>query len=128
MIKTKSKMELGITNVDAKDQVEKIYLTALARINLKDYLLYDATFTEEGKPSNKGRHVYRFPDREVEAGDKIILLITKGTSTTGIKTTSKTDKALTLYWDRNSPIINDKGDSLTLVRIENEKSFSIGSK
>lgn len=123
MIKTKHKMKLEITGVDGKGHVEKIYLIAHAEINLKDYLIYDATFADDGKPSNRGRHAYRFQDHVVEAGHKITLRITNG-----ISTVLKIVGNLYLCWNRNNPIINDTGDYLTLIEIKDKQVFSTGPK
>lgn len=131
MIKTRSKMKLEVTRIegpdDNKDHVEKIFFAAQAGINLNDYLLYDTTFTDSNKESNKGRHVYRFPDYEVKETKEVELWIAKR-QRLGIKVKSVMERSSQFHWDRSGPIINDTGDKLTVVKIETAKAFEVKPK
>ena len=124
-------MKLEITRVegtdDNEDHIEKIYFVAQAGINLNNYLLYDTTFTDENKESNKGRHVYRFPDYEVSETKEVELWIAKR-QRLGIKVKSAMQKSPKFHWDRIGPIINDTGDKLTVVKIEAAKTYEVRSK
>lgn len=122
MIKTmkiKEKANLEIVNIEGKGREEVITLVAQAGTNLKNYLIYDTTFTEEGEQSNKGRHIFRFPDYEVEACQEITLKITPGI---------KIKRPATFYWHRSSPVINDTGDYLVLIEIKSEQQFTVVPK
>lgn len=119
MIKTRQKAKLKIANVESKGREEVITLVAQAGTNLKDYLIYDTTFTAEGEQSNKGRHVFRFPNYEVEACQEITLRITSGI---------KIKRPATFYWHRSSPVVNDTGDYLVLVEIKSEQRFPVAPK
>ncbi|MDJ0365902.1 hypothetical protein QMK33_12130 [Hymenobacter sp. H14-R3] len=131
MIRTRSKIELEITRIegpdDNKDHVEKIYFTTQAGINLNDYLLYDTTFTDGNKESNKGRHVYRFPDYEVKEMNEVELWIAERQKL-GIKVKSIMQISPKFHWDRSSPIMNDTGDKLTVVKIATAKAFEARPK
>lgn len=119
MIRIKKKGKLEIINVESKGREEKITFIAQAGTNLKNYLIYDATFTADGKQSNRGRHVFPFPNYEVDARQKITLIITSGI---------KIKRPATFYWHRNSPVINDTGDYLVLVEIKSEQRFLVAPK
>lgn len=119
MIKTKQRGKLEITDVKSKGREERITLIAQAGTNLKNYLIYDTTFSADGKLSNKGRHVFPFPDYEVEACQEITIVITSGI---------KVKRPATYYWHRSSPVINDTGDHLVLVEIRGEQWFPVASK
>ena len=109
---------------DNKEGVEKIFLNAQAGINLNDYLLYDTTFTDDDKQSNKGRHIYRFPNFEIDETHNIVLWIAKGPRL-GTKLLADKTKGHRFYWGRTGPIINNTGDNLTLVRIAAEQLFEV---
>jgi len=119
MIKIKQRRKLEITNVENEGREERVTFTAQAETNLRNYLIYDTTFTAEGEQSNKGRHVFRFPDYEVEACQEITLII---------KTGIKIKRPATFYWHRSSPVINDTGDHLVLIEIKSEQRFSVAPK
>lgn len=119
MVRIKQKEKLEITNIESKGREERITLVAQAGINLKNYLIYDTTFTADGKQSNKGRHVFPFPDYEVNACQEINLVITSGI---------KIKRPATFYWNRSSPVINDTGDHLVLVEIRDKQLFPVASK
>ena len=108
------KMNLEITKITNKNNRETIFLTARADINLKDYVIYDTTFAADGKLSNKGRHVFPFPELEVKSNQQIFLVITSNI---------KMKKPLTFYWHRKSSVINNTGDHLVLLKIENKQNF-----
>ncbi|UOQ53058.1 hypothetical protein [Hymenobacter cellulosivorans] len=122
-------MELSITNVDNISKPEIIYFYASEALNLKDYLLYDATFSDEDHPSNKGRHVFRFPTHALKKGDRIALEIgegpRKGEPATITVGGTKGVKTHVFYWDRKAPIINNTGDKLTLVKIADDHVFTV---
>lgn len=119
MIKTIRRGKLDIAKMKSKGREERITLVAQAGTNLKNYLIYDTTFTADGKQSNKGRHIFRFPDYEVEVCQEITLTITSGI---------KVKRPATFYWNRSSPVINDTGDYLILIEIRGEQWFPVASK
>lgn len=47
---------------------EKIVLEVLEDTNLGDFLILDTTYSSSGKISNKVRHPYWFPNKEVKKG------------------------------------------------------------
>ena len=72
-------MNLEIRNVaDNATDEERVVLYVLADCNLNDYLLFDSTYDEEGKISNKHRHLFVFPDQQVKKGDYIRIYTKEG--------------------------------------------------
>ncbi|WP_400190682.1 hypothetical protein [Hymenobacter sp. B81] len=122
-------LPLVITNVENTTQPERIFLHAKEALNLNDYLIYDATFTDEEHQSNKGRHVYRFPTHLVAKDARIVLEIgpgpRKGNPVDLTVGTTANVKGHRHYWDRKAPIINNTGDKLTLVRIASDNIFTV---
>ena len=71
-------MKLSIVGI--KDNVtddERVLIKVEENCNLNKYILYDETFDENGRPSNKVPHMYRFDSLEVKKGD-YVSLYTKG--------------------------------------------------
>lgn len=108
---------------DNKQRVEKIFVKAVRDVELSDYLIYDTTFDDEDEFSNKGRHVYRFPTCELTKGKWAVIRIEEGER--GPEPIHIDDKpGLLFHWGRKAPIINNTGDTLTLVEIKGTSVFS----
>ena len=123
----------SVLNADNNGNPETIFFTVHAAANLGDYLIYDATFSDEDEVSNRGRHVYRFPTHAVKAGEEITLAIAKGPRrglTSFIKVGGKQVPSHGFFWNRTAPIINNTGDTLTLVKVEakSEHVFNVPAK
>ncbi len=92
--------------------------------NLSKFLLYDTTYDDEGRISNKLPHMLRLPDYNVRVQQTPqIRLYTSRTypiqewvDPSGINT-------LILSWRLNETIWNKEGDKATLVEISNESEL-----
>lgn len=104
--------------------MEKIFFEISGPVNLANYLLYDATFGNEDELSNKGQHVYHFPAHAADAGDEVLLYIGEGPrkgNQCSVTANGKQTIGHRFYWNRKSPLINNTGDKLTLIKIEPDK-------
>lgn len=109
--------------------VEKVFFRAKKGANLKNYLLYDNTFTDEDELSNKGQHAYRFPTFAITEDCYIVLWVAKGPRRGKPVTISIKGKSAgsgqRFFWNRRAPIINNTGDKLTLVKIADQQIFDV---
>jgi hypothetical protein len=111
------------------DGVEKVYFYAKKGENLKNYLLYDNTFTDEDELSNKGQHAYRFPTFSVTEDCYIALWIGKGPRK-GVPAIihnkgKKVGTGHRFFWNRKASVINNTGDKLTLVKIADQQVYEV---
>ncbi|MDD0841485.1 hypothetical protein [Pseudomonas sp. Gutcm_11s] len=120
-------MDLKILSVhghgDHKE--EYVLLEAIEDCDVGRFQLCDTTFTRDGKVSNKLRHTYWFPDKEVKKGD-LISVWTK----TGSDTTTKNKKGTPVhrfYWGLTKAVWNDDGDCAVLQYIGAWKAVSVKS-
>lgn len=118
-------MELKLLSVTAQGDASKEYLTlrVLEDCNLKNYMIFDSTFSSNGATSNKHRHVFVFPSWDVKKGDYIFLRTRPGSH--GKLTTSNSFPAHGFHWGLNSPVWNETGDTAHLIKISSENKLNI---
>lgn len=116
-------MELDIVGVSkTQNGAEYLELSVTAETtNLRDYAITDATFDENGDLSNKQRHFFKFPDKEVVKGQRIILF------TQNMKQSQGTVDGSIVYfaWKLNHDVWNDTGDNITLLKIAETKTKQV---
>ncbi len=102
--------------VNASDPAnEFVRLHTDVKINLKGFAVVDRTFDADGKVSNEFRHIYVFPDLEVNPGEWIRLYTGVGKNSTGEN--GNKEKVHFLYWNAKECVWNDKGgDTATLIK------------
>ncbi|MEX2410160.1 MAG: hypothetical protein WD607_02105 [Candidatus Paceibacterota bacterium] len=118
-------MNLEIISIHNNGDQNKEYvlMKVLQNCDAGHYILADSTYTDDGKISNKVRHTYWIPDKEVEKGD-LISIWTKD----GKNTTSKTDSGTPIhrfFWGLNKPVWNDEGDCAVLFEVNTWQIFSV---
>lgn len=78
-------------------------------------VLADSTYTASGKVSNKLRHTYWLPSKQVSKGDYIVVFTGKG------KSASSEDKygvpVHRFYWGLETAVWNDDGDCAVLQEL-----------
>lgn len=118
-------MELKLVSVTSQGDPAKEYLTlrVLEGCNLKNYMVLDSTFNSDGTTSNKHRHVFVFPDWEVEKNDYIFLRTRPGKH--GKFTTSNGFPAHGFHWGLSSPVWNETGDTVHLIKMSAVKKLNI---
>lgn len=102
---------------------EKVLLTVLEDCNLKYYQIADTTYTSEGKISDKLRHFYWFPVKDVKKGDTIILYTKEGNNTSKQLPNGKTQ--YTYYWGLDNFVWNNDGDAAVLFEINKWKTTKV---
>jgi hypothetical protein len=96
---------------------ERLVLRVLKDCDIGRYLTFDTTYTQDGKVSNLVRHPYWFPDKEVNAGD-LVVLYTK----TGRRSQLSNDDGSSshfFYRGLDRTIWNQSGDCAVVLEILN---------
>ncbi len=110
-------MKLKFVSIQSHGDYNKEFadLQATEDCDIGKYLLTDSTYTKENTVSNKLRHVYWFPDKQVKAGEYVRIFTRPGTSDT---ITSPNGSVIhKLYWGLKTAVWNDDGDSAILMEI-----------
>lgn len=110
-------MSLKIYSVENSNipENEIVRLKTSRKINLKGYALVDRTFSDGIKISNEFRHIFIFPDLEVNPAEFVRLYTGKGKYK---KEKHYKDNHIIhfLYWNSEQCVWNDKGgDTATLI-------------
>jgi len=102
---------------------EYVLLRVLEDCNIGDYMLADSTYTSTDRVSNKVRHTYWFPDKDVLKGELVSLRTKKGTN---IETKSEKGTVIhRFYWGLNESVWNDDGDCAILFLVQDYKLFRV---
>jgi len=104
----------GIVNNNTKQ--ERVVLKVLADCNLKEYLLFDSTYDENGMISNKQRHMFVFPDQMVKKGDYVWLHT--GCGKEHVHDNTEQTKTYNLYWEMDCSVWNNDGDTVHLIHYD----------
>jgi len=119
-------MNLRIKEVKDKGDLEneRLVLSVSKDDNTLGYVVMDTTFDEEGDVSNKGRHAYKFPEKEVSAGDLVVLYTRAKPNGRSAEKVAKDGKTKThfFYWSRETTVWNQDGDRCTLLYIVDSKA------
>ena len=92
--------------------------------NLSKFLIYDTTFDDEGRVSNKLPHMLRLPDYNVQVlRTRQIRLYTSRSYPIQEWSDPQHVNTLILSWRLNETIWNKEGDKATLVEICNESEL-----
>lgn len=119
-------MDLKIINVKDIGDIdnERAVFKALNDSNLKNLMIADNTFDDEGEPSNKHRHLFKFPNKDVKKDDRIVVYSKEGNPKSRISKNKKCNLHF-FYWNSEKTIWNKDGDKCHLIEIKNVKSKSI---
>jgi hypothetical protein len=94
---------------------ERIVLKAMDDVDVGAYMLADTTYISESEVSNKLRHTFWIPDKEVEQGDLVVIYTKEGKDSTKLnKSGSKTHF---FYWGLARTIWNKDEDSAALFHV-----------
>lgn len=107
---------------------ERLVLKILKDCDIGKYLTFDSTYTQDGKISNLVRHPYWFPDKELKAGDLVVLYTKSGLQSQ----TSNRDGSTSHFFYRGleRTIWNQEGDCAVLLEVSTwiTKGYSSGGK
>ena len=93
---------------------EFVRLHTTTKMNLKGYALVDRTFDTDGKVSNEFRHIYIFPDLDINPKEWVRLYTGPGKNRSGENDAK--EKVHFLYWNAKECVWNDQGgDTATLI-------------
>jgi hypothetical protein len=107
------KMDIKILRVNVKN--EYVVLKVINNCDLINYGIADKTFDDKEKKSNRLRHFYWFPKKEVKKNERIILHTKNGNPKT--ETTKDGVILHRFYWGLKSDVWNDGGDEAVLFNI-----------
>lgn len=110
-------MKLEILSVHNQGNYEKehVFLKATEDCDVGRYVLADTSYTSAGRVSNKLRHVFWFPDKNVKRGEYVSVWTGSGQDTM-----TKTDPGAPVhrfYWGLKSSVWNDTGDCAALLEL-----------
>lgn len=110
-------MKLEIVSVKGagKLQEERLVLRAIADTDIGQYLVADTTYQGEGQVSNRLRHIFWLPDKEVSARDLVVLYTKTGKDKS--RQNDSGNRTHFIYWDLGRTIWNSEEDAATLFHI-----------
>jgi hypothetical protein len=118
-------MKVKIISVHNQGDFNKEYvlMEVYEDCNIGDFILADSTYTSGGQISNKVRHTYWIPDKQVEEGDLVSVWTKSGT-----KTTTTNANGITVhrfYWGLDRAVWNDEGDCAVLFELKDWQHFPV---
>lgn len=110
-------MDIKIRSLlDKKGDNERIVLDVVKKTQLGRFIIFDTTYDEDGVESDKNRHSFIFPSKDVEEGDIIILYTKKGKNRT--TTNQKGVPLHFFYWGLDCKVWNNNEDEALLVHVD----------
>jgi hypothetical protein len=95
---------------------ERLWLKVLVNTNLKFFMAFVAVRLPNKLVSRETRGAYWFADKEVRAGDQVILYTAKGTPSQMVNPDGSTTHFL--FWGSESTLWNAPTDCALLIEIE----------
>lgn len=116
-------MKLKILSIHEQGDAAKEYvrLEVIEDCDLQYYGLADTTYTSKGTISNKLRHFFWFPEKDVKKGERVVLRT--GTGTNGEYVIEGGKKVHRFFWGLQSAVWNDEGDAAVLFQIRGWKAM-----
>lgn len=110
-------MNLQIVLVrDAGDlKNERLVLKAENDGDIGNYIVADTTYTSESSVSNRLRHVFWIPDKEVTSGDLVVIYTKYGTPKT--KKNKSGNSTHFFYWGLERTVWNKEEDVAALFEL-----------
>lgn len=126
LIKFYKPMSLQIIRVEkgsgSNPKEEYVLIKVLKDCNLRDYLIGDNTYNNEGELSNKNPHTYRFPDKAVKAGEFVSLWTGKNLNNYVYSAIKTGEPVHRYYWGLGICVWNNDEDVAHLMRITHTKN------
>lgn len=110
-------MDIKIRGVlERKTNNERLVLDVINDCRLGRFAVIDTTYDDEGKVSNKNRHVYLFNTQAVKKGDIVVLYSKKGED----DSTKNNNGSISYFyfWGLDSTVWNNEGDVALLLHID----------
>ncbi len=96
-------------------QEERIVLRVIEDIDVGNYMIADTTYINESQVSNKLRHPFWIPDKQVDKGDLVVIYTKWGIDKT--KNNKSGNKTHFFYWGLKNTIWNKEGDAAVVFAI-----------
>lgn len=96
---------------------ERLVIQILKDDDIGYYLVFDTTFTKDGNISNTVRHAYWFPDKNVSAGDIVVLYTKGGRQSEKVNKDGSTSHFF--YRNMERTVWNKDGDCAVVLHINN---------
>lgn len=122
-------MSISLHSVINSDKPEKefVWLIVKEKTKLGGYAIVDRTFDENEKVSNEFRHIFIFPNIEVEKGDLVRLWTGEGTYKKN-RREKEPGNIHELYWQSGKCVWNDKSrDTATLIKFSVEGKVKVST-
>ena len=112
-----AKMKVEVISVHNQGDYEKEHVLMRVRedCNIGYYVLADSTYTSDGKVSNKLRHTFWIPHRDVKKGNLASVWTKPGTDT--MVTNSDGETIHRFFWGLKTAVWNDEGDCAVLFEL-----------
>lgn len=114
-------MELVIQKIVKENDKEYVLFRVEEDCNLWPFILFDATYDENGNSSNLLRHSFIFPSQNVSRGDFVILYTGEGENAQYKNKAGTT--TWTYYWGLDAHVWSNKGDEAMLVKAAEYKRY-----
>lgn len=118
-------MKVEIISVHNQGNYEEEYvlMRVLKDCDIGHYILADSTYTSEDKVSNKLRHTYWIPDKQVKEDDLISVWTKSGKNTTTTNASGETIHRF--FWGLKTAVWNNKGDCAVLFEVNAWQFFTV---
>lgn len=112
-----SKPRLTLREVRAPGNVKKelVFLLATDDVDLGDYIITDTTYGDDGKVSNKARHVYEFEPKVIKNGEWVALYTRAGEYQLDSTTGKNPVQVHRFFWGLGTSVWNKTGDKAYLL-------------
>lgn len=94
---------------------ERLVLQVLKDCDVGYYIALDSTYTQENKLSNLVRHPYWFPDKQVAAGDLVVLYTKVGKQSS--KTNKDSSESHFFYRNMEKTVWNKESDCAVILEV-----------
>ena len=109
---------------DAGDpDLERLVLNVFRPDDIGDYAVFDTTYTDDGRVSNKLRHSFWFPDKRIAAGDTVVLYTKRGRANEKKNSSGATSHFF--YWGLDVTVWNEGGDCAVLLHVPEWTSYRV---
>lgn len=98
---------------------ERVVLKALSDVDIGSYALLCSAITSERTPTAGNKSCYWFPDKQVKAGDLVVLYTKRGTSST--KDLKEGRTAHFYYWGMQNALWGGNGNGAVLLNVSGWK-------
>ena len=95
---------------------ERLVLKVLKDDDIGNYVIFKTTSFEDNSVTNKVRHAYWFPDKDVQTGDLVVLYTKSGKNVERYNDKSGHTSHF-FYWGMKETIWGEKTDSAVLLEV-----------